>query len=195
MRFHHLESIHSAMNVPLNIAVCSCRHMRFYHIPSIHSAMNIPVNNAFCVCSWDHHFFLAFAFIKTVGLWRHCSRWSEATCAGTVECGWFLNWQCSRTGVECWVGSAFLHEIRSITSNGISLCTMGFWASHFLCSCLLLRWRFIVQTLSYITYELDIVWPWQWDVLMSFVTSHRHSGLGSPGIITGPGTFPSKQYW
>ena len=43
----------------------------------------------------------------------------------------------------------------------------------------LLRWRFIVQTLSYayINYELDIVWPWQWDVLTSFVTSHRHSGF------------------
>jgi hypothetical protein len=29
----------------------------------------------------------------------------------------------------------------------------------------------IVQTMRYINYELDIVWPWQKDVVMSFVTS------------------------
>jgi hypothetical protein len=35
----------------------------------------------------------------------------------------------------------------------------------------------VVQTVSYINYELHIGWPWQWGAVMSLVTSQWHSGF------------------
>ena len=46
----------------------------------------------------------------------------------------------------------------------------------------------IVQTVSYINYELDIVWPWHREVMTSFVTSHRHSGFPGDNNTPSPGS-------
>ncbi len=50
-----------------------------------------------------------------------------------------------------------------------------------LCSSVESAMVLVVQTLSYINYELLIEWPWQWDGVMSMMTSRWHPGF--PGDI------------
>jgi hypothetical protein len=49
----------------------------------------------------------------------------------------------------------------------------------------------VVQTMSYINYELLIVWPWQEDGLTSLVTSQGHPGF--PGDINTPSPGTSQE--
>ena len=44
----------------------------------------------------------------------------------------------------------------------------------------------VIQTMSYINYELLIEWSWQWDLVTSLVTSQRHSGFPGGGRSTHP---------
>jgi hypothetical protein len=43
--------------------------------------------------------------------------------------------------------------------------------------CSSVEMELVVQTMSYINYELLIGWPWQWDVVTSLMTSQWHSGF------------------
>ena len=46
----------------------------------------------------------------------------------------------------------------------------------------------VVQTVSYINYELLIEWPWQWCLVTSLMTSQRHSGFPGDNNTPSPGS-------
>ena len=51
----------------------------------------------------------------------------------------------------------------------------------------------VLQTMSYINYELHIEWPWQRCLVTSIVTSQRHSGFRGGGEINTPS--PGTTEW
>ena len=53
--------------------------------------------------------------------------------------------------------------------------------------CSSVEMELVVQTMSYINYELLIGWPWQWDVVTSLMMSQWHSGFPGDNNTPSPG--------